>query len=66
MVAKIFKFDSKLFPAGSIAYHPTFRYCSILATKGDKRVISYQDIKAKHLLFKTSEVIVYELQAAVN
>jgi hypothetical protein len=62
--AKVVKFYLNLFPAGSIAYHPRYNYCSIVQTKGKKRVISYQDTHAETLSFKTKEVPVFELEGA--
>jgi len=52
------------FPVGSIAYHTSYNYCSILKSEGAKRVITYQDIYADTLIFKTKEVAVHELQGA--
>lgn len=60
------EFHNTQFPVGSIAYHPSYNYCSIVKSEGAKRLITYQDIYADTLIFKTQEVAVHELQGAIS
>lgn len=62
MTTVIATLHSKLFPTGTIAYHPAHKYCYILKSDGDERIIYYQDQQTKQLSFKQKIVSVIELQ----